>query len=86
MVISNFAPLVSRRRGESAASSPSGSFVQAAPSADSTPKGTPSEESQKEPTGGRPGEDTQRYTCDDSERHAKGYDSSDERNAEEVFA
>ena len=30
-----------RRRGESAASSPSGSFVQAAPSADSTPKGTP---------------------------------------------
>ena len=44
-----------RRRGESAASSPSGSFVQAAPSADSTPKGTPSEESQKEPTGGRPG-------------------------------
>ena len=32
------------------------------------------------------GEDTQRYTCDDSERHAKGKDSSDERNAEEVFA
>ena len=30
-----------RRRGESAASSPSWSFVQAAPSTDSTPKGTP---------------------------------------------
>ena len=32
------------------------------------------------------GDDTYRYTFDDSESRAKGYDSSGERCAEEVFA
>ena len=32
------------------------------------------------------GGDTYRYTCDDLDSHAKGYDSSDERCAEEIFA
>eukprot|EP00450_Noctiluca_scintillans_P037586 CAMPEP_0194551272 /NCGR_PEP_ID=MMETSP0253-20130528/96137_1 /TAXON_ID=2966 /ORGANISM="Noctiluca scintillans" /LENGTH=1562 /DNA_ID=CAMNT_0039398729 /DNA_START=42 /DNA_END=4730 /DNA_ORIENTATION=- len=41
-----------RRRGESAASSPSGSFVQAAPSADSTPRGTPLRSRKSNPQGG----------------------------------
>ena len=31
------------------------------------------------------GVDTYRYTCDDPDSHAKGYDSSGERYAEEVF-